>query len=279
VVVDDTDYGCQTLDKACDAIQGRLGLYSGLKAQTLYVCPECLHSKMTTTGMSEDDLIAKKHKRVGDGVVCVTCNSNHEVEIYKWLGDYKRTKCRQHGSTHHDYFISYRVVTEGERGNNLSNDLFTELQSDGTSLCYLDHKCLQKGEFWKDGFLFGIGHSDVLVITISKGSIDIINDNAAKGNQNNDNVLLEIIRALEYRIEGRAKKVIPVLVANDKGFNFFNFAYYSDAAIAFKGKDSVKTIRDVMKELFNLQVIFVTAGDLLSIRTCVDEIRMCVAKK
>jgi hypothetical protein len=199
-VVDETDYGCETLDKACDAIQSRLQQYSGLKCQTYFVCPECLHKNVTSTSMNEEELSKGKHDRPSDGVVCVTCSNNHDVAVFKWKGDFKQTLCQQHSSTHHDYFISYRVKTEGGRGNNLSNDLCDELElaGKGNVVVYLDHRCLQVGINWKDGFLFGIGHSDVLVITLSKGSIDIINDNAANKNHNNDNVLLEIIRAMEY---------------------------------------------------------------------------------
>ena len=61
--------------------------------------------------------------------------------------------------------------------------------------CYLDKRCLVKGEDWREGFMHGIFHSSVIVLLVSSGALQ----QTQTAHEKEDNVLLEWQSALSLK--------------------------------------------------------------------------------
>jgi TIR domain len=191
-------------------------------------------------------------------------------------------------------FISYRVNNnEGgaaKGGNNLAHKLWEQLEQQGFS-CYLDQECLQNGEEWKPNFMYGVSHSDVLVLLVSRGSMAVLQDNVAKNKT--DNVLEEIMKALLFKLDGRAK-IIPINVRVDDKDDFEYWTHcgyakdpYFSASVANPNKQlhefhslekhNIHTVTDVIRALCKVNAVTVDASNEASIRNCVKEIRILAA--
>lgn len=158
--------------------------------------------------------------------------------------------------------LSYRVETEGSRapGNQLVKDIYEKLHALSLtdhivpitglgvwpSFCappksscprhcvkvFWDEKCLPDGQSWMEGFVNGVANSVVFVPLLSwderdKGSLGgLINLNRA-GRDYVDNVLLELILALEIRrIPGSCvRAILPILFSQKTGDTWASFDF------------------------------------------------------
>ncbi|KAJ3031768.1 UNVERIFIED_CONTAM: hypothetical protein HDU68_000055 [Siphonaria sp. JEL0065] len=107
-----------------------------------------------------------------------------------------------HQFSQHDVFISYRVFCD---------KYFTAALADAISLAglhpYLDANCLVAGMGWKEGFLQGLDHSKLIVLTVSVECLKSLK-------ASNDNVFLEWELAFKREQEGRAV-VVPLFIEDE----------------------------------------------------------------
>jgi len=80
----------------------------------------------------------------------------HGIQSIPW-------SCGRHRKTQHDFFISYRVMTEQTLATRLFGEL--ELKKTGTTV-FLDALCLPHSMDWKSSFEYGLKHSKVIVVLV-----------------------------------------------------------------------------------------------------------------
>jgi hypothetical protein len=229
---------------------------------------------------------AKRH----DNFLYIACPHQHKIALCEWYADDVHVRCRYHGASEHDYFISYRVDNnEGsavKKGNGLAHNLFDLLNSKDTP-CYLDGECLQNGENWKPGFLHGVSHSKLLVLLISRGSMAILKKNTEE--KRVDNVFEVLMRAVYYKLSGKAR-IMPINVQVDENDDFLYFKdcggeYFVNEPYVVGSQHmhlselegetfKIKTVRDVVRALFALNAGTIVANNKESIRAAVEEIQL-----
>jgi len=137
--------------------------------------------------------------------------------------------------------------------------LSAEKKSDGREIIpYLDQQCLNDGEDWELGFLYGLQGAAVCLLVISDDGLKRIE--GADGYQ--DNVLLEYEKALE-KMEHDEVIVLPLLIGKTvdgglyKKFSNFPGTQYPEKKHASAKSTTDSTIRETMQKLFKLQGIAV----------------------
>jgi len=169
----------------------------------------------------------------------------------------KKYKCKKHKKRKHDVFINYRVATDKDLALKLFLSLSSEKRSDGKSYQpYLDVQCLNDGEDWEMGFLYGLQGAAVALLLISDDGLKRIEG----ANEHQDNVLLEFEKALE-KMEHDEMIVLPLFVGKNvdgglfKKFSNFPGSQYPDAKHASEKSTATCTVRETMNKLFKLQGI------------------------
>ncbi|KAI9190712.1 uncharacterized protein BJ171DRAFT_591293 [Polychytrium aggregatum] len=120
-------------------------------------------------------------------------------------------QCITHGPKH-DLFISYRVATEAATVQALK-ELFNSAalrRYKKPLTIFHDVDCLSDADDWRDGFMSALPKSGSAILLISQGSMNMMKDRAKSGQ---DNVVLEIEKALELKDENSNLPVLPLAVA------------------------------------------------------------------
>jgi len=174
-------------------------------------------------------------KGKGKGKVVLDDSSSEEEEIV-----YKRRpepatvleritqECWTHHTKEHDIFIVFRVISEGQRMKNsiekdagglaelLYNKLNAKKKPNGkTAVPFLDSKCLNFGQSWEDGFLYGAVSSKVHMIMLSEKALEGLVEFPPKRQDN----LLIIIELALLQHAAKGTKVFTVFCGEhqDKG--------------------------------------------------------------
>ena len=119
-------------------------------------------------------------------------------------------------------FISYRVRTEQEFAKALCDKL-SSMRLEGTRQnlrVYLDQERLKDGERWDDGFLGALKTSWIVVPVISTESIGPMLDLGDGIDEGPDNVLLELLCALELQSRGHVQAIMPIVLPSPGGASF-----------------------------------------------------------
>ncbi|KAJ3078474.1 hypothetical protein HK102_004475 [Quaeritorhiza haematococci] len=160
-----------------------------------------------------------------------------------------------HGKQEHDFFISYRVKTDGPNAEKLALELMADEQRPHA---YLDKRCLVPGRPFKEGFLNGLKRSRVIVLLISSGALKGVRD----AHKYADNMLLEWEHALEdLKASSMTKVIIPLLVATEnddasfRKFTDFDTTVYADEFPAHPQSTRKHTVREIMRKIFENQGI------------------------
>ncbi|KAJ3092047.1 hypothetical protein HK102_011253 [Quaeritorhiza haematococci] len=162
--------------------------------------------------------------------------------------------CR-HGKQEHDFFISYRVKTDGANAEKLALELMAD---DQHPHAYLDRRCLVAGKPFQEGFLNGLKRSRVIVLLISSGALKDVRD----AHNYADNMLLEWEYALEdLKTSSMTKVIIPLLIATEnddasfRKFADFDTTVYADEFPTHPQSTHKNTVREVMRKIFETQGI------------------------
>ena len=118
-------------------------------------------------------------------------------------------------------FISYRVRSEHEFAKALCDKL-SDLVLGGTRQklrVYLDQKRLKDGQRWDDGFLSALKRTWIVVPVVSTQSLLPMKDLDAE-KEGTDNVLLEMLVALELKSRGDAHAIMPIVLPSPEGQDF-----------------------------------------------------------
>jgi len=184
-------------------------------------------------------------------------NSLDLFGIFNW-------HCRDHESLAHDVFINYRVATEANLALNLT--LFLGRKNPKLRV-FLDQLCLNEGEDWEEGFLYGLNNSSWIVLLISEAGVAKI----ANADKFQDNVLLEYEMALHLYEQGKAR-ILPMLIDNPdhSPFNFGRLPKWPDTVHA--SKRSTRNIKQTMNAIFQLQGIRVSPHNFFHSATRVLEL-------
>jgi len=203
------------------------------------------------------------------------CVDQLNKELASW-------KCRSHNSSYYDIFLSYRVCTDAELAEKLVDHI--HLQHKQLQV-FLDKICLPVGENWESGFLNGLMNSRVVALLISRQGIESFKH----AHTRHDNMLLEYETALNRLAdEGPNKiKIIPIFVGRKittmidgeqaeviQKFQFPNLLDFADEPHKSTGEPnahkSTLTVREVVKQIFSLQGIFL--NDLSNLTGLVTEL-------
>lgn len=161
-------------------------------------------------------------------------------------------RCKHHNCLQHDIFMNYRTSTDRISVLKLLRELnkTSILPENRPPIVFLDANCLPPGLPWQDGFLTALNHSKVIVLVISVEGLQGIR----RADEIEDNVLLEYEYTLKLMKE-RKVRVLPVLLANSDGrpFNQFNVDIYPSKKHISRLSVASGTIRETMRELFQLQ--------------------------
>eukprot|EP00299_Pterocystis_sp_00344_P000476 c10127_g2_i1.p1 GENE.c10127_g2_i1~~c10127_g2_i1.p1 ORF type:complete len:555 (-),score=140.15 c10127_g2_i1:62-1513(-) len=172
------------------------------------------------------------------------------------------------GDSYH-FFTSYRVSTDKDLADLLVDTCsgFTVDRRDWLK-GYLDTRCLEPGQPWRQGFINGLIHSLVFCPIISVECLKTISENGAKGNE--DNVLVEWIVALTCYKAGVIKAILPIIV--DPKADVFAFKkslpnkvntqtnkiccdMLNQAGVACNHSDVMKlSVRDVFNSMLEFQI-------------------------
>ena len=156
-------------------------------------------------------------------------------------------KCKSHESLFHDVFISYRVWSDKDLSLKLALHLDRQAKEGGrgdTLRVFLDRHCLNDGEGWEMGFLYGLQYAAVAVLLVSGKALQGI----MQADQRQDNVLLEYEYAIKGEQEGH-KIVLPLFVNNDD----FSPFVFPDLSLFPEGKhNSPKTLFSSVRETMRL---------------------------
>jgi len=179
-------------------------------------------------------------------------------------------KCKFHNADEHDFFINYRVSTEGRLASDLAYKILIQLDRDVK--VFLDSQCLPFGESWQQSFIMGLKRSKIVVLLVSLEGLQ----NIKKAHEDQDSVLLEYEIARQRSVEGGVI-VMPVWVGhesrNDKGetvyikFKVPKVDEFPDLPHKTNVLASSKsTIRSTMEWLFSLQGFkLIDKSDLVSL--------------
>ncbi|KAJ3281675.1 hypothetical protein HDU79_010576 [Rhizoclosmatium sp. JEL0117] len=165
-------------------------------------------------------------------------------------------QCRRHQSGHHDAFISYRVGSEASFAAALAPLIETVglRRSNRLFRVFLDSKCLNDAEDWKDGFLNGLQGSKLIVYLISEASLNTLIGKTM--DSRDDNVLLEIEAGLQLAEENKAR-IFPIVIGstNSTGvYTSFDGSYFSpDKYPNINHAASGKNVRSTMSQFFRIQ--------------------------
>ncbi|ORY41412.1 hypothetical protein BCR33DRAFT_826358 [Rhizoclosmatium globosum] len=165
-------------------------------------------------------------------------------------------QCRRHQSGHHDAFISYRVGSEASFAAALAPLIETVglRRSNRLFRVFLDSKCLNDAEDWKDGFLNGLQGSKLIVYLISEASLNTLIGKTM--DSRDDNVLLEIEAGLQLAEEKKAR-IFPIVIGstNSTGvYTTFDGSYFSpDKYPNINHGASGKNVRSTMSQFFRIQ--------------------------
>jgi len=156
-------------------------------------------------------------------------------------------KCKSHESLFHDVFIPYRVWSDKDLSLKLALHLDRQAKEGGrgdTLRVFLDRHCLNDGEDWEMGFLYGLQYAAVTVLLVSGKALQGI----MQADQRQDNVLLEYEYAIKGEQEGH-KIVLPLFVNNDD----FSPFVFPDLSLFPEGKhNSPKTLFSSVRETMRL---------------------------
>ena len=111
------------------------------------------------------------------------------------------------GTGFNPVFLGYRVSSDSQ----LAERLYDKLVSKGLKVWW-DVKSLAAGQKWEDGFADGLKHSKVFVPLLSRGALSTFATLTPESNP--DNVLLEHLMALEFKLRGDLTHIFPVLVGD-----------------------------------------------------------------
>jgi len=186
-----------------------------VNSREVLLCPSCI-SEWITDGKRSDDKVGTYQQ-----------GSQFCSELIHPIRDSRLSssqsvaqKCWSHNQIFHDFFVNYRVETEGHRISPdepvgglvqiIYENLARQKTSDGLPIyVFWDKKCLCPGQDWEEGFLHGLTHSKVIVLLISLKVLKGIHKKASQGQQ--DNVLIEYECALiENQVNGTP--VLPVFL-------------------------------------------------------------------
>jgi len=123
---------------------------------------------------------------------------------------------------------------------------------------YLDQQCLNDGEDWELGFLYGLQGAAVCLLLISDDGLKRIE----KADEYQDNVLLEYEKALE-KMDAEDMIVLPLLIGKTvdgglyKKFSNFPGTQYPEKKHASAKSTTDLNVRETMQKLFKLQGIAV----------------------
>ncbi|KAJ3127564.1 hypothetical protein HK098_006093, partial [Nowakowskiella sp. JEL0407] len=150
-------------------------------------------------------------------------------------------------------FISYRQKTCKAQAEKL---YLQTLARDSSRKVFWDEMSIPVGVDWKQYFLENIGKAYVVILLISKATLDTFGDAGAA-----DNVLLEWDRALDLYGDGKLK-IFPVLIL-EKGETEFDFGGVSLSDVRAKDcSRSPKEIWDAIRKLNVFKVDFTRINDL-----------------
>jgi hypothetical protein len=125
-----------------------------------------------------------------------------------------------------DVFISYRVASDSAN----AQKLYDVLTAKGMKV-WLDIKCLDSGENWKEGFVAGLVSSSVFVCLISRSAVyntssDKSNFTTLQESSPTDNFFLELRLSLELQQVGLCEAICPLLIGafdeTTKSFSLFD---------------------------------------------------------
>ncbi|KAJ3290558.1 hypothetical protein HDU79_003131, partial [Rhizoclosmatium sp. JEL0117] len=166
-------------------------------------------------------------------------------------------RCKGHGATEHEAFLSYRVATEAELANTLANlvESVGRRRYNVNVRVFLDKNCLNNAEDWQQGFLSGLASTKLIVYLISQASLETLFQKTLANEV--DNVLLEIEQGLKKAAK-REAKLFPVLIGStDENGHYTNFKFpktYPD--VLHTGSN--ENVCNTMNQLFKNQAAFVT---------------------
>jgi ankyrin repeat protein len=170
--------------------------------------------------------------------------------------------CKKHSINAHDFFINYRVSTEGA----LAEAVAFALQAcqppkeriDKPITVFLDKHCLVDGAGWEEGFLNCLRSATCIVLLVSENALT----NIKTADAHPDNVLIEYETAMELS-EANSCVLFPVWLGSTVWINdqklqkkfagFGDLNSYPDAPHAHRYSNGKRTVRDTIKALFALQ--------------------------
>ena len=146
------------------------------------------------------------------------------ILLHPFLCDSTMTRTTSREKTY-DVFLSYREASD----ENLAMLLYEHLTVLGFKI-WLDQKCLEPGEEWRDNFFSGMISSHCFICLMSRAGIDhpIVdkqNFSRLQSDSECDKILLEYILALELYEMGLIEKIFPIMIGDlqDNGYNSFDF--------------------------------------------------------
>ena len=148
-------------------------------------------------------------------------------------------------STDFHVFISYRVRSEQEVAVALFEALsaVTIAGTRDNVRVYLDQRRLKDGSRWDVGFMEGLGSTWVVVPILSTEALAPMTQLEPNGDP--DNVLLEMIAALELHSRGEIKAILPVVLPSQNGKEFdFNFPLH------LAGEEHMPTVSAARRHLY-----------------------------
>ncbi|KAI9340947.1 hypothetical protein BDR26DRAFT_861104 [Obelidium mucronatum] len=141
----------------------------------------------------------------------VSYDDDHESAKLAALSDWPRFD----KAYKYRYFISYRVNSDKDFALELYLRLEVELRkqirfkADPFKGVFLDRECLVTGEDWRNGFVEGLKNAQVVLLIVSKGSLE----NMMLSDSSTDNLLLEWETALIAQ-EYHKCQILPIFVNN-----------------------------------------------------------------
>eukprot|EP00026_Physarum_polycephalum_P000711 Phypoly_transcript_00712.p1 GENE.Phypoly_transcript_00712~~Phypoly_transcript_00712.p1 ORF type:complete len:920 (-),score=65.02 Phypoly_transcript_00712:1306-4065(-) len=221
------------------------------------LCPECI--KKSTFCMENGTAMTEIGFFRPEATVCTMLHQINQPSS----GLEDAETCRSHNIAEHDFFVSYRVASEGKQHSTkepkfgISQLIYEKIAVSKTRLgvpvfAFWDKKCLNDGMSWEKGFLRGLLNSKVIVLLISNEGLAGIQTDAQF---QQDNVLVEYECAL-LKHHLHAVRVVPVFISN------VNFSMQFPNTPHKRGKLAQRTLDKLLR--YFVQKVFCQKPDSCS---------------